>query len=221
VSDAHDKFAANVKAITGPLATRLVGSIRLGRVLLVTDGTAAGAPRQEVQVEIDQDVIESDVPVMQTYGVTSRPKADGNAECLIFALGGRLDDLVAGLVDDGRYRPEDLEEGEVALYTFEDSPEAAGPDKDKRFYFKLGLNRIAKLIADQIVITLKTKAVIDSPEIKLGSDAATQIPALLSELQALKAAVAAWTPVPMDGGASLKPVFSGWAVAGATKVKVE
>jgi hypothetical protein len=177
VSDAHDKFAANVKAITGPLATRLVGSIRLGRVLLVTDGTAAGAPRQEVQVEIDQDVIEADVPVMQTYGVTSRPKADGNAECLIFALGGRLDDLVAGLVDDGRYRPEDLEEGEVALYTFEDSPELPGPDGGKRFYYKLALGKIHRFLGaavelcgdpadaaslQKVVLEEKLKAYIDA-----------------------------------------------------------
>jgi hypothetical protein len=45
--------------------------------------------------------------------------------------------------------------------------------------------------------------------------------AVTSVLDSLKSAIAAWTPVPNDGGASLKAVISGWSasVTGATKAK--
>lgn len=45
--------------------------------------------------------------------------------------------------------------------------------------------------------------------------------AVTSVLESLKSAVAAWTPVPNDGGASIKAVISAWSasVTGATKAK--
>ena len=54
-----------------------------------------------------------------------------------------------------------------------------------------------------------------------GSDGGSLPPALAAELGDLKARIAAWTPIPNDGGASLKTVFAAWPVPGATKVRVE
>lgn len=55
--------------------------------------------------------------------------------------------------------------------------------------------------------------VLSGATVKLGSSSATDAVALatlvLAELQKIQAAIAIWTPVPNDGGASLKAVFSG------------
>lgn len=55
---------------------------------------------------------------------------------------------------------------------------------------------------------------------KIGGPGSSTPPALSTELADLKARVAAWVPVAMDGGASLKAVIAAWPVPGATKVKV-
>lgn len=62
---------------------------------------------------------------------------------------------------------------------------------------------------------------VEASEVRLGSHDASDPVALSSELAALKSAIASWTPVAQDGGASLKAVFSSWSVPGATKVKAE
>lgn len=69
--------------------------------------------------------------------------------------------------------------------------------------------------------------IITGPMIKLGAADATEFAAIASKIhsnyQVLKNAIAAWTPVPNDGGASLKPVFAGMNFddVSCTKVKVK
>lgn len=70
-----------------------------------------------------------------------------------------------------------------------------------------------------------TSITVRPSDIRIGSDAATEPPALNSDLVALRQAVESWTPVPNDGGAALKAILlalfsTGWPT-GATKVKVE
>jgi len=54
-----------------------------------------------------------------------------------------------------------------------------------------------------------------------GGQAIATAQAVASVLDSLKSAIAAWTPVPNDGGASLKAVIAAWSatVTGATKAK--
>jgi phage gp45-like len=148
-----DKFGNAVKAVTGPLGAKVRGLVRIGRVTLLKDGAVEGLARQEVQIATtglgldetgkDDELIDDGIVVLQQYGFNSRPKGDGNAECFLFAT---EEGVYAAIVDDGRYRPSDFEEGESGLYTDEDSPELPGPDKDKRFYLKMARGKILRFL---------------------------------------------------------------------------
>lgn len=130
----------------------------------------------------------------QDYGFFSVPLTGAEA-VVLFPNGDRGHPLVVA-VSDRRYRPTSGQPGEAGLHT------------DEGDEIRLARGHV-------IVVTT-------SGQIKLGSAAASSSPALASELADLKARIAAWTPVPNDGGASLKTaVFSSWPVPGATKVKVE
>lgn len=129
----------------------------------------------------------------QPYGFSSVPLAGAEAVA-VFPNGDRGHPLVV-VVDDRRHRPTSGQSGEVCLYT------------DEGDVIRLGRGH---------VISLET-----SGEVRLGSASASLPPALAAELANLKSKIAAWVPVPNDGGASLKTVFSSWSVPGATKVKVE
>jgi hypothetical protein len=69
--------------------------------------------------------------------------------------------------------------------------------------------------------------VITGPMTKIGSSAASEAPALNSELAAFIGIITGWTPVPNDGGAALKTAVTSYLRAhvgfplGAAKVEVE
>jgi len=72
------------------------------------------APIQRVQVTILADETHGSVERIQNYGLTSRPFQ--GAQAVTLSVSGNRDHLVIVALDDGRYRPRDLAEGESALY---------------------------------------------------------------------------------------------------------
>lgn len=71
-------------------------------------------PIQRVQVTILADELHGSVERIQNYGHTARPLSGSQAVTL--SVCGSRDHLVVIALDDGRYRPTDLEDGESALY---------------------------------------------------------------------------------------------------------
>ena len=70
---------------------------------------------QSMQVSIRSDELRDDVERFQEYGFSSVPKS--GAEAIVVNVGGSSDHPVVIAVDDRRYRPKSLEEGESCLYT--------------------------------------------------------------------------------------------------------
>jgi phage baseplate assembly protein V len=93
---------------------RLAGRVRLsiGRVVLGMVNDAAKL--QAVQVTIRADEVRANAEHFQHYGYTSVPLP--GAEGIGLAVGGSTDHLVVINIDDRRYRPKGLAEGEVMLY---------------------------------------------------------------------------------------------------------
>lgn len=136
----------------------------------------------------------------QEYGFSSVPLA--GAEAVVIFPNGRRDHGLVVAVDDRRYRPTGLQPGDVILYR-------AG-----------GLHLVHR--SDRSTLT--------APEIRLGSDAATELVALASlveaQLSALKTAISSAAVVSGDGGAAFKAnliaALSAWpATTAASKVKAE
>lgn len=97
---------------TGPLWRRLRLLISRGVVSLVNDSLKL----QEVQVSLLGDS-PAWAERFQQYGYTSHPLP--GAEAVVASVSGARAHLVALSVDDRRYRPQNLEAGEVCLYTDE------------------------------------------------------------------------------------------------------
>lgn len=86
---------------------------------------------QKIQVVALADETITGVERFQEYGLETYPAKE--AEVLLVFLGGNRDQGIAACVHDRRYRPTDLAEGEVVLYTRED-----GAAKEHRIHFKTG-----------------------------------------------------------------------------------
>lgn len=96
-----------------PLATRVANTVARAVVTAVND-----APQvQEIQIEVLDGEVRSEVERFQNYGFTSRPLA--GAEAAVVFVGGRREHGMAIAVEDRRYRVKDLEPGEVAVFTNE------------------------------------------------------------------------------------------------------
>jgi hypothetical protein len=126
-----------------------------------------------------------------------------------------------GFGQDGVYRiPQVGREVAVIIPSDPSSLIADDLDNDPIIVAVLDTDVPAELDSDDIVVISAARVHVISDNTKIGPAAATA-PALASESADLKARIAAWVPVPNDGGASLKTVFAAWPVPGATKVKVE
>lgn len=174
-----------------PLSLRQRNMIaRVSAVHLVDDSTKL----QGLQIEALKDEVIPDGEHFQPYGFTSVPLAGAEGVAL-FPSGDRAHPLVV-VVSDRRYLPTGADPGTVTVYNHTGASITITKDGD-------------------IVAT-------PAPGRKIlagGADASVP-PALSSELADLKSRIAAWVPVPNDGGASLQPVFAAWPVPGATKVDV-
>lgn len=96
-----------------PLSQRV--SMMIGRAVLslVDDARAM----QSVQVAPLSDELRGEAERVQAYGFTSHPHP--GAECVVLSVAGSRDHMLVVAVDDRRYRLQNLEAGEVAIYTDE------------------------------------------------------------------------------------------------------
>jgi len=126
---------------------------------------------QKIQVLALAEETISDIERFQEYGFETYPFAE--AQVFIGVLNGNRDHGIALCVHDRRYRPTDLSEGEVCIYT----------DEDATTEFRLWLkrNRIAYLRADKSQEEIDTLKYVNCQEITLGSDTRAAVRKLIDE----------------------------------------
>ena len=111
-----DKVAGRVRLMVGRAILQVVDDARL---------------MQSVQVMVSEGEVRDLSEHFQHYGFSSVPHP--GAEGIGLAVGGSTDHMVVHGLDDRRYRPKALAEGEVCLYTDED-----GGTGEHRIHFKRG-----------------------------------------------------------------------------------
>ena len=128
---------------------RLARRVRLmiGRAVLNLVNDAGGL--QTLQLSGLADETRDEVERVQNYGMSSVP-LDG-ATVIMVAVAGVRDHLVAVAVDDPRYRPQNLQPGEVCIYT----------DEGDRILLKRG--RIIEIDTDQLIVKAQTKVRFETP----------------------------------------------------------
>ena len=118
---------------------------------------------QQLQVSLQANEVRN-AERFQQYGFSSVPLAESEA-VLLFPTGLR-DHVIAIAVDDRRYRPRDLEAGEVGLYHFEGD------------YIRLLNGRIVEVVAGtalnvtapEVTVTASTKVTLDTPLCEMMGD---------------------------------------------------
>jgi phage gp45-like len=111
VSALTDQIARMLSKAIAPLQRRVRLMVARGVVELVSESKKI----QQLQISTHADIVRDDVERFQQYGMSSHPEP--GAEAIVLSVGGTADHPVVIAVDDRRYRPKTLEEGEVALYT--------------------------------------------------------------------------------------------------------
>lgn len=144
------------KRLIAPVQRKIF--LLLGRALLTAVNNAEGT--QKIQIAALNNETITDAERFQEYGVETYPHTD--AEVAMLFLNGNRDHGIAVCVHDRRYRPKDLVEGEVCVYTDED---AVTP-----FRIQLKRDRILFIRADKFDFDADTEATLVSPKIMLGAD---------------------------------------------------
>ncbi len=103
--------ASLVSKLMAPLQRRVRLMVARAIVELVDDSRKM----QTVQVSLQADTLRDEVEHFQPFGFSSVPAA--GAEAIVLTVGGTSDHPVTIVVDDRRYRPTSLAEGESCLYT--------------------------------------------------------------------------------------------------------
>lgn len=93
-----------------PVKNRVANMVARAVVKLVTEATKL----QSVQLEIQDNEIRGNVERFQQYGFSSKPLA--GAEAVVVFVGGGRDHALVTNVDDRRYRPKFLVDGEAVVY---------------------------------------------------------------------------------------------------------
>lgn len=99
-------------ALLRQLSTRVANMVSRAVVRLVNDSDPKSL--QLLQIDALAGETRDDVERVQNYGFSSAPLA--GAEAVVVFVGGRRDHGLAIAVDDRRYRIQNLESGEVAVY---------------------------------------------------------------------------------------------------------
>ncbi len=182
-------LAMTVRKLIAPLANRVRLLVSRGVVHIVNDKLKL----QGVQVELHEDELHDDVEHFQEYGFTSHVKP-GKAEAVFLSVGGNRSAGIVICVVDRNFRPKDLAEGDVCLYT----------ENGERVYLNFADDIVhlgAKDADDFLAKTTETKANDD---------------ALKADLDALRNVFSTWVPVATDGGAALKAAIASWLSAAPT-----
>ena len=126
------------------------GRLMSGRAVLNLVNDAAGL--QTLQVSALADETRDDVERVQNYGMSSVPL--NGATVIMVAVAGVRDHLVAVAVDDPRYRPQNLQPGEVCIYT----------DEGDKIHFKRG--NIIEVTTKQYIVNTEQYIVKASEKVR-------------------------------------------------------
>lgn len=137
---------------------------------------------QRLQVQLLADELHSQVPRIQEYGYTSVPLP--GAEGIFLAVGGAREHGVIVATDDARYRPKNLEPGEVCIYT----------DEGDKIYLKR--NNIIRIESNnEIQLVASAKVSVEAPSVTVDCDTAEVNAAVSVEVTTLQATVNAATQI--------------------------
>lgn len=151
-----------LRRLLNPLGRRIRLLISRGVVELVNDSLKC----QGLQVSLLADEVR-DAERFEDYGMTSHPEA--GAEVLFLSVGGNRSHGIVARVLDRRYRPLDMDEGDVCLYN----------RNGERVYLEDSGD----------IVNLGAKAAADF--VALADDVKTELDAVKTDLDNLKAACAA------------------------------
>jgi phage baseplate assembly protein V len=155
------------KRLIHPISNKIF--LMLARGILKAVDNSQGT--QMVQITALEGETITDMERFQEYGFETFAKS--GAEPFAAFLNGNRDHGIVLCMHDRRYRPKDLVEGEVAIYTDEDKTTPT------RVHFKRG--RICFLRVDKMQIVADTEAYINSSKVMLGSDTWASVRKLVDE----------------------------------------
>jgi len=135
------------KRLVRPITNKIF--LLLGRAVLKAIENSESTQKLQV-IGLSEEII-SDVERFQEYGFETYPFAE--SQVFIGFLNGNRDHGIALVAHDSRYRLTDLVEGEVALYTDEDSSSGG-----HRIHLKRG----------QIINMTSLATILDADEVSLG-----------------------------------------------------
>ena len=137
---------------------RYIASIQHKIFLLLGRGIVAAINNsettQKIQIKGLSGETITDIERLQEYGLETYPHKD--AEALACFLNGKRDNGIILVIGDRRYRLTDLSQGEVALYTDEDS----NTDKHR---IHLKNNQLIDVLCKILNIDLGTSLIINCP----------------------------------------------------------
>lgn len=116
---------------------------------------------QALQVRLLAGETKDNVEFFETYGFTATPLA--GAECIVLFLGGNRSHAIALATPDRRFRPKDLQPGEVSIWAFEN-----GEEGGHRVDFKLGQK--IEVHAKEVLVFAKDKADIETRDAKVTAE---------------------------------------------------
>jgi phage baseplate assembly protein V len=119
---------------------------------------------QRLQVSLLTDEVRDDLNRYQNYGFASRPLP--GAEAVVGAIGGSRNHLIVLVIEDGRHRKRNLEEGESAMYT------------DEGDYIHMKRGRIVEVFAGaklkvtspEVEVIAETKVTLQTPVCEISGD---------------------------------------------------
>lgn len=135
--------------------------IQLMLVRAIVEGVDDGKGIQQIQLTALADETLDNIPRIQNYGFTSKPKP--GSEAFVGFVNGARDQGVVIAVDDRRYRIKAMEDGEVAIYT----------DEGDKIHFKRGNKIVVQTGELEANATVKVK--ITSPNVEINANTKVQV----------------------------------------------
>lgn len=143
---------AALRRLLNPIINRL--SLIVGRAVVKVISSESGEHQRLRLIALNAETI-SKIERIQDYGFESYPHEDSEAVGIF--IGGNRDNGVVIVVGDRRYRPQDLSQGEAALYTDEDQLSGGHRIQLKRGQIIHLLGKIVTgIITSSVTITVPT-----------------------------------------------------------------
>ena len=163
----------------------------LGRAVLKAIDNSGNAQRIRVLALSNETI--SDIERFQEYGFESYPLAE--AEVFVGFLNGNRDHGIAICVHDERYRPQDLSEGESAMYTDEDQ-------KSGGHRIHLKRNQIIQIDCKNAIVNCSENVEVNSVDATVNCSGNIEANSVNADINCSgKCTIAASTGVDIDGGA--------------------